>query len=586
MTGLATNWLGASFSVEDVKQTAENGAVGHRELLAHTARLEHKLWQVGEAAWCFVGNGLANQTFVEGPEGLIAIDTGESVEEMTAAIKALRHHTQAPIVATIYTHSHYVNGTTAVLEPGAGPTMPIWGHSQIVSNRLAYGTTLSAVAVRGLIHQFGVFLPSEGPDALVNVGLGLSFRRAEHAPFTDGFVEPNRVFDTETEATIAGLKVVMTPAPSDSSDSITIWFPELGVCVHNLLWPTLFNIFAIRGEQYRDPRVLLEGLDHMGSLGAQHLIGAHGPPISGPDEIATEIIDYRDSIAFLWDQTVRGINKGLTADELSMSIELPERFSRSWRTRQWYGLAEHHVRQIYSGLRGWFDGDETKLMPLPPTQRCRRLVQGFGGAEAVRAQAREALESLDLRWALELAGWLIRLESTQTGRADTGAKQDRELLAEILREIAQRTTASNIRNWCISRARELEGLLDFNRFRQARFMPFMVMMAPPSSSVSALKVLLDPVAASGKHLHVRFEIDGDVSGILIRDSVAIPTDGNPPSGWVGDSTWVCMTQELLARVLAGDLTVDTAVSSSQMQVGDSEVLERFCQCFDHPGFRE
>ena len=33
-----------------------------------------------------MGNGLSNQTFVEGPEGIIAIDTGESVQEMREAI--------------------------------------------------------------------------------------------------------------------------------------------------------------------------------------------------------------------------------------------------------------------------------------------------------------------------------------------------------------------------------------------------------------------------------------------------------------------------------------------------------------------
>ena len=50
-------------------------------------QLEKRLYQVGEKAYCFVGNGLSNQSFIEGPEGLIVIDTGESVEEMEAALK-------------------------------------------------------------------------------------------------------------------------------------------------------------------------------------------------------------------------------------------------------------------------------------------------------------------------------------------------------------------------------------------------------------------------------------------------------------------------------------------------------------------
>ncbi len=37
-----------------------------------------------------MGNGLSDQTFIEGPEGIIAIDTGEPVEEMAAALLAQR----------------------------------------------------------------------------------------------------------------------------------------------------------------------------------------------------------------------------------------------------------------------------------------------------------------------------------------------------------------------------------------------------------------------------------------------------------------------------------------------------------------
>ena len=40
-------------------------------------QFEPRLHRVGDHAWCVVGNGLSNQTFIDAPEGLIAIDTGE-----------------------------------------------------------------------------------------------------------------------------------------------------------------------------------------------------------------------------------------------------------------------------------------------------------------------------------------------------------------------------------------------------------------------------------------------------------------------------------------------------------------------------
>jgi hypothetical protein len=108
------------------------------------------------------------------------------------------------VVAVIYTHFHYVGGMTAV-EGEAGRVVPVWGHEGIVSIRPRMGAEVSAAAGRGLVQQFGMMLPKEGADGLVNV-------------------------------------------------------------------------FAIRGEEYRYPRVLLSGMDHLLSLGTHSLLG--GPTTS------------------------------------------------------------------------------------------------------------------------------------------------------------------------------------------------------------------------------------------------------------------------------------------------------------------
>ena len=98
----------------------------HPQQAEHSGRLEQRFYQVGEDVWCFVGNGLSNQTFVRAPEGIIAIDTGESIEEMEAALAALRQETEAPVVACIYTHFHYVAGTQAILNERGDDSLPIY----------------------------------------------------------------------------------------------------------------------------------------------------------------------------------------------------------------------------------------------------------------------------------------------------------------------------------------------------------------------------------------------------------------------------------------------------------------------------
>jgi alkyl sulfatase BDS1-like metallo-beta-lactamase superfamily hydrolase len=566
--------------------SAADVAAGPRGQRAHAAQFEHaqrfeqRLWAVAPGVWCMVGNGLSNQTFVEAPDGIIAIDTGESTEEMAAALTALREHTDRPIVAVIYTHFHYVSGTTAIEAGKHLIGYPIWGHERIGVNRERMATEVGVTMRRGLVHQFGLTLPTDGPDGLVSAGLGPWFRNPAHAPFTDGFMPPTHTFAAETSAMIAGLHVVMTPAPSDADDSITIWFPALGVCVNNIVWPALFNIYAIRGEEYRDPRVLLRGLDHVRSLNAEHLVGAHGPPLSGRDRITSEVTRARDAIQFIWDQTVRGINRDLTSGELIEFVQLPACYDESYFTQQLYGLAEHHTRQVHTGLRGWFDGYEADLFPLPTAERCARMIAGFGGRDAVRSQARTALVADDLRWSLELSTWLVRCEVGPDGRADAGTADDRGLLASVLRTIAQRTTSANIRNWCLTRARELDGLQDLSRLRRHRFSVVEVLAAEPAVFVHGLRVLVVPERAEGLDVHVAWEFEGEgQTGLHVRHCIAAPTDGD------GAGHTIHLSRTTWAMILAGKRTFADAIGTGDASItGDANAVRGALAVFDHPSF--
>ncbi len=570
----------ASMTIAD-----DDGGLGHRSHIEHGARFERRLIEVTSGVWCLVGNGLSNQTFVEGPDGLIAIDTGECVEEMRYALSAVREVTDAPIAAVIYTHFHYVGGTTAIADESLAvdrfEDLPIWGHERIPANLDRAGLEISAVYARGLVHQFGIMLPQDGPDGLTNVGLGVSFRNPEHAPYTRGFVPPNQTFDSTTTATIAGLDVTMIPAPSDADDSITIWFPALGVCINNVVWPTVFNVFPIRGEEFRDPRVLLNGLDDILALEPEHLVGAHGPPLAGRDNIRDEVERYRDSIQFMWDQTARGVNLGLTSDELTRFVQLPDCYGQTYLTKQHYGLVEHHVRQIHNGLLGWFGGYEADLFPLPVLERTNRLIDGFGGRTAVRDQAVAALEDDDVRWALELATWLVRSEPGDDGRADGGSTEERATLASVLRTIGQRTTAANIRCWCLTRALELDGHLDLDRFRLHRFPAAEVTAGDPTAFVHALRVLVDPVAAGDvdDELVWRFG-DDTAAGLRLRNCVAVPTTGSDADAGIE------IDQDTFAAVMGRRRSLADALSTGDARIiGDPARVRRMLSCFDHDGLQ-
>jgi len=548
--------------------TSETGQVAHRDLVDHSKLLVRNFYKVSDQIWCLVGNGLSNQTFIEAPEGIIAIDTGESNEEMRAAIAELRLHTKRPIVAVLYTHFHYVAGTQAVLDESPDTKVEIYGHSKISYNRVRTATEIAPSYSRGLVEQFAITLPPDGPDGNVNVGLGRFYRNPDHKTQTNGFIKPAHTFDKPCTIKVAGLEVEVTPAPSDADDSVTYWFNSLGCAVNNLVWPVLFNVFAIRGEEYRDPRIMLAGIDHLLSLKPTHLVGAHGMPISGAAEISRRVTRYRDSIQFLWDQTVRLTNRGYTSTELGHSIRLPDFFDEDNLTSEFYGVAEHHVRQIRAGLLGWFDGDPANLFPLPREEHSNRMIAGFGGREIVRQKTNHAINDDDLRWACELSAWLVN--STEA------TEPDRLLLAKTLRLIAQRTTAANIRNWCLTRARDLDGTFDLSRFNQHRLSRKQILASTNETAVSILRVLLAPERASEIDTHICFSFtDRQQTGLHIRNCIACPTDGN------GSDITVECNIETWADILAGDLPLSVALSQNRLTVkGDTHKLQHALQVFD------
>ena len=551
-----------------------DGRRAHRDHVAQNEVIKRRFESPREGVWSLIGNGLSNQTFVKAAEGIIAIDTGECIEEMRSALAELRKVDQSPIIGVLYTHFHYVDGTRAIVDEGinAAP-LPVYGHERISKNKARASGEVGPAYSRGLVEQFAIALPTDGPDGAVSVGLGFWYRNPDHAPYTPGHVPVNHpLSDGAGSFTLGGLPVDWAHAPSDADDSINFFFPTLGVCVQNTVWPALFNVYAIRGEEYRDPRLLLAGYDRIISWMPEHLVGAHGPAISGRDDIQKRVTQSRDAIQFLWDQTVRGINKGWTTDELASRVQLPDFYDDDYLTAEGYGVAEHHVRQIHAGLRGWFDGDESKLFPVEPSERFTKLIAGFGGRAKVASTVAEALAGGDVRWALELATWLARTpEATD---------DDRALLARCLRTVGERTPAANIRNWTLTRARHLDRSTPMDRYYGHRFQARSLQSLDNKAVISTLRVTIEPTLIEGINHHIAFVVDGEQIGLHVRNGVAVPTSGD------GASSYATMSRETLVSVLANRKTWSDCVREGSITItGDAAAIDAIRTAFEVEGLR-
>ena len=108
------------------------------------------------------------------------------------------------------------------------------------------------------------------------------------------------------------------------------------------------------------------------------------------------------------------------------------------------------------------------------------------------------------------------------GIADAGELEDRKRLASALRGVAYTTSAANIRNWCITRALELDESLNLSRFRKHRFNKRELARRTPMDSLKLLRVLLIPEKADAYAQTLEFKFSDDENIFYtIRNSVAV-----------------------------------------------------------------
>ncbi|MEM7020351.1 MAG: alkyl/aryl-sulfatase, partial [Pseudomonadota bacterium] len=411
--------------------TGPKGEIANRKLIEHSKQFKPTLYKINERVYSLVGEGLSNAALILGDGGAIVVDSGESIEEASEHLAEFRKITDLPIKAVIYSHSHYCRGTQAY-QDDAGEPIQVWAHERVPTNIVDVAGEIGPAFTRRLMIHFGYFLPQEGPDAMPNYGLGPYFFHPSGRRATGGYLPPTHVIGKKAEATIAGIKFEFIEYSSDSDDTIIINLPEENIVINNHIWPCMFNIYTLRGGPYRDPLEHVEAIDCIRQMDPMHLVNVHGVPIMGRDNVDRALQDYRDSLQFIWDQTVRGINRNLAQDDLVDFVQLPKHLEDSPYIQQFYGEVPFHVRAVHSGLFGWFGNDCATLLPVSPDVEAEKIVIGFGGRDKVLADAKAALSNGEENWAAQLVGYLVRLDPN-----DEEAKQ---LKANALRLIGQTST--------------------------------------------------------------------------------------------------------------------------------------------------
>ncbi len=398
---------------------------------------------VTEGVFVAVGFGAANSTLLVGSEGLVIVDTMYGTEAAEDVWRVFRGISAEPVQAIIHTHGHadHIGGTGIFVE---NSDIPIYARPKSVTTLPGHEKLNDILTTRGK-RQFGSTLPSElkldgiAPVVRPTGGVGA------------GKIAPTNLVGSDRESlSVAGLELELIAAPGESPDHLLVWMPgkRVLICGDNFYF-SFPNLYAIRGTPYRDVAIWIESLDRMLDLEPEYLISGHARPIAGRDHVRTVLENYRSAMMFVLDETLDGMNRGLTPDELAGSIQLPPTLASLPYLREFYGVIPWAVRSIYGGYVGWFDGNPTNLFPLPPVEEANRMVALAGSEEALMSAAQSALEAGDFQWACQLVDHLLAL--------DPGSVAARALKAEALTALGEAQVSSNARHYYLSVASELTG---------------------------------------------------------------------------------------------------------------------------------
>jgi len=478
-----------------------------KELAEHSAEFKRQLIKVADGVYSAVGFGLANSILLEGKDGLIIVDTMESAEAAADVKKAFDGVSSKPLKAVVLTHFHpdHVFGAGVFIE---NKKIDIYSHEKTLAELDRITTLTQEVTYRRAMRMFGTYL---GRGEMENCGIGPSLRFDDKA--TMAYRRPTKTFAGERfTLKAAGLKLELIHMPGETDDQIMVWMPDrkILICGDNY-YKSFPNLYTIRGTKYRDVRVWARSLERMRGLGAEHLVPCHSRPVSGRERINEVLSDYRDAIQFVHDQTVRGINRGLTPEELVRFVKLPSHLAEKPYLREHYGTVAWSVLNIFNGYLGWFGGDSARLDPLPPKEKAGRMARLAGGEGKLMAEARRALHAGEHQWALELSEYLLALKPNDKSRL--------KLRAEALRARAAREGNANARNYYFSQAMEAEGKLKLTR---PSVSPDVVKRVPLSAIFAAMGAKLDPEKSKDvvKTAAFRFTDTGEAWTVQVRRGVA------------------------------------------------------------------
>ncbi len=537
----------------------------NRKLADHSREFEKRIHKVADGIYSAVGYGAANAIMLVGTDGVIIVDTMTTIEEGKEVWNDLRKLTPLPLKAIIYTHFHpdHIFGAPAF----AGKDSPeIYAHESLDDSVSRFVGETAPINGSRSMRMYGNYLDKK---AMINIGIGPFISLGPDS--TLGYIKPTKTFRDRMKANVAGISFELIHAPGETDDQLYVWLPDRKVllCGDNL-YKSFPNLYTIRGTWFRSLKAWYRSVDIIRALRPDFLVPSHGKPIAGAAAIHEIATDYRDAIQYVHDQSLRGINRGMTPDELAESIVLPAHLAKSPYLQEFYGKVSWSARSMHSGTMGWFSGDSAGLQPLPVKEQAQMIADISGGEAKLLEHAKRYVEKGNPQAALELSGHAIRLNPANS--------EARAIRVRALTLLGERESNANARHYYLTEALEIRD--NFVAVTRIKPNPQMIQAFPLPFFFDQMAVNLDPKASAAidKRVGIEFTDTGEAFTIHVRRGVAeiiTGLSGDPDIHVRADSLkWKAMLGKLRSPV--------TTLAGFDYPKGNAVAFALFLKLFEAP----
>ncbi len=569
--GVAMDLAAFDFAAGEAPDTVNPSLWRHLTLLR-----KHGLYKVSDRIYQVRGFDISVMSVIVGDTGLIVVDPLTARETAAAAMELVYAELgRKPVKAVIYTHSHAdhfagVKGVVSEDDVKAGRTQiiaPSGFMEHAISENLIAGPAMS----RRATYQFGQTL-QRGPQGQAGAGIGTAVSRG-----TITLIAPTRIIEKTGELlTIDGVQFEFQVTPgTEAPAEMNFYLPQLrALCLAENANPAMHNILPPRGALVRDAKAWADYLTEAQTLYGYRtdvLFVSHGWPRWGNREVNDFVGYHRDAYKFLHDQSVRLMNKGLTAEEIAEQIELPKELAEKWYNRGYYGTMEHNSKAIYQRYLGWYDANPVNLNPWPPEEASTRYVKAMGGARKAKRIARKALNEGDFRWAAEVASHVVF--------ADAEDAAGRELLAQALEQMGYQAESMLWRNMYLTGA--MEARMSPKAPSATTVAPDMISAIATPALFDMLAIRIDPARAQGKTVRVDFVFPDRAERVALRLSNSVLVQSatmiDPAS-----ATVTLPRAAFLAMLFQGKPPAELIANGAMKISGDTGTLAALMSSLDPP----